>query len=307
MPTVILLDNSLSMCRNVTNHSDPTTTTRQISHQIIQRLVDHISQNEKTEHLALVAYSSTAQILSDFTTDYAKISDSVANLVPGDIACLEEGLNKVSDLVINEFACFTNIHILLITNDSEQLHANSVKTICQRLRDNQQILKDHCLANGIDYDQHIHFNSILNEEVLKTSLKYPFAFPNRLDIIYLAEFEPGSDSAFTKIDDASNKSEILAKFSETSVQFGFDEEAFQARKWQESRGRKLHALNELIELNNSSGSLYVTRVNGREKGEFDSFCEQIIVDLFRVYACHLKCGHLEASVNLVPAPLVYKG
>jgi len=296
------------MCQNINGHI-PITTKRQISHQIIKHLVDHISKNEKLEQLALVAYSSTAQVLSQFTRDYEKIKESLTCLPVGDTACLEEGCNKVSDLVIAEFACFTNIHILLITDDTEQLESFSVKNMCQKIKEHKKILKNHYFTNGIDYDEHINFNSILNEEILNTTLKYPFSFPNRLDIICLSEFESEDSPGFIKIDEMSNKLEILSKFSKKKVHFGFNEETFQPVEWQEKYMRKLQALNEMIELNNTSGSLYLTRVNGRESGEFmtPQFCEQIFADLFRIYTCSLKCGNIKVKINLIPAPLVFRG
>ena len=50
--------------------------------------------------LKQVSYSSTAQIVSEFTRDYEKLLDALKSLKNGDSACLEEGLNKISDLEI---------------------------------------------------------------------------------------------------------------------------------------------------------------------------------------------------------------
>lgn len=55
MPTVILLDNSLSMCKNVKlAENDKNLTKRNISHLIIKKLIEHISVHFKHESLALV-------------------------------------------------------------------------------------------------------------------------------------------------------------------------------------------------------------------------------------------------------------
>jgi hypothetical protein len=118
----------------------------------------------------------------------------------GDCACLEEGLNKVNDMVVDEWNCFTNIQVILITDNQDNFHYGSVKNLCNRLKENKLLLAEYYLSNGIDFDQRIHFNSILNDEVLKSSffanlinkrnylnLRYPFSFPNKFDIICLSD------------------------------------------------------------------------------------------------------------------------
>lgn len=55
MPTVILLDNSLSMSKYV-NKSDKTekTTYRELSFKFIKQLMEHFSKTDKLEYIALV-------------------------------------------------------------------------------------------------------------------------------------------------------------------------------------------------------------------------------------------------------------
>jgi hypothetical protein len=197
MPTVFLLDNSLSMCKyeneSDKNSTEKLTTKRELSHSVIKRIVQHISKTDIYEYFALVAYSSTSQVVCEFTRDQAKFCESLDGVKIGDVGYLDVGLNAVSDLVIEEWACFTNIQVLLITDNVDNLRSNSVKTLYSKLKENKVILGDYFLSNGVDFDEKIHFSSILNEDLLKsnfyTSLnkrnyfqcKFPFSFPNRYD------------------------------------------------------------------------------------------------------------------------------
>lgn len=59
MPTVILLDNSLSMCKYINDESaDKKLTFRDLSHIIVRRLVEHISQIDEFEYISLVRKKS---------------------------------------------------------------------------------------------------------------------------------------------------------------------------------------------------------------------------------------------------------
>ena len=326
MPTVILLDNSLSMSRYAKPTNDTmkgikeeSLTNQSLSHLIIRRLINHFNKIEKPEYLAVVSYSATVTVISEFTTNYNKILTSLEALRPGTSACLEQGLNKVSDLVIDEWACFTNIQVLLITDSLDSLHDDSVKSVCSRLKENKVLLRDFYLSNGIDFDNRVHVNSILNEDILKSNffvnsannrnyfnIKYPFSFPNKFDIICLADYELKDD--FIKVEDNKSKYETLAYFDQKIFQWGFDDENFRVKRSYEKTNSKLFYLNELIELNNSTGALYITKMH-KIKPNFEEtqFCEEIFTDLFKEYICKLKCGHLEANITLVPAPLPYKG
>lgn len=73
---------------------------------------------------------------------------------------------------------------------------------------------------------------------------------------------------------------------------------------QASRDFKLIYLYELIKQNNSSGSLYMTNLNNYSKNDFFG---NLASELYKTFKCNIKCGNLESSVNLVPAPLQFKG
>lgn len=73
---------------------------------------------------------------------------------------------------------------------------------------------------------------------------------------------------------------------------------------QASRDFKLFYLYELIKQNNSSGSLYMTKMKNNCKNDFFG---NLASELYKTFKCKIKCGNLESNVYLVPAPLQYKG
>lgn len=172
--------------------------------------------------------------------------------------------------------------------------------MCSRLKENRSLLFDYYLSSGIDFDEKIHMNSILNEDILKSQFyanlnkknayymcKYPFSFPNRFDVVCL--------------DESGDTNEA------DQVYYGFDEENFRLKHSSFKNMTKKFYLKELIQLNNSaSGCLYATK-NLRADYFENEFCTKILNDLFNPFNCKLKCGHLESSISLIPAPIPFKG
>jgi hypothetical protein len=244
-----------------------------------------------------VAYSSIAEVICEFTRDYSKILDSLASLKIGDYAHLEEGLNKVSSLVIDEWAGFTNVQIILITSEFDNLRsANSIRTLCSRLRDNKKLLSSIFLSTGIEFDERIHMNSILNEDLVSNkntayySCQFPFSFPNRFDIICLNN-DSSSPSSSTRFEFE------VDKFKYNSLAF---------RKSSNSNSSKVNHLTSLLELNNSIGKMHVSESLNCDYIE-GQFVKSVFEEIYSQFVCELKCGHLEATVSLIPSPISYKG
>jgi hypothetical protein len=96
--------------------------------------------------------------------------------------------------------------------------------------------------SGIDFDEALHVNAILNEDILNSSYfknlptkksysssKYPFAFPNKFDMICLVDSEYDLDEDFLKIDSSTDKT--VSPFGSQSSLISFDEDNFQIKKW----------------------------------------------------------------------------
>ena len=140
-----------------------------------------------------MTYSSTAELVCEFTTDYSKLIDSLEKIKIGDAAHIEEGLNKASSLIIDETAAFTLVNVVLITDEFDNLRqAQSLRRLVTKLRGNRQLMRGVYLSLGVDVDEYLPMSSILGEEFIKSlggyySCQVPFSFPNRFDVICLCE------------------------------------------------------------------------------------------------------------------------
>lgn len=110
---------------------------------------------------------------------------------PGDASSLEEGLSKVSSLVIDDTAGFSFVQILVITDEFDNLRpTSSVRRLCEKLKHNRKLLQAAHVVTGLDFDERMLVNSILNDELINNTAgfylsPFPFSFPNRFDIISL--------------------------------------------------------------------------------------------------------------------------
>jgi hypothetical protein len=306
MPIVIVLDNSLSMCKYVDDNTS--LTKRDCSHLIINRLADHLTKVNSYEHLALIAYSSEASVLCQFTREYNVLKDALVELPIGDCARLESAFNCVSDLVLSEWTNMTNISVLLITNDIDTLHSDSVKHMCIKLRDNLKILQNFYVhKGGCDFDENEHFSSLLNnEELLKSTFyadlpvknyfqcKFPFSFPNRLDIVCLNELNNNNNKLKTE---TLSNNKVFYYDTNDSFNTKYD-------KYQDSA--KTYYLQDLIHLNNSPGKLFLTK-NLQQDYLETKFCSNLFAELYSPFDSKIKCGHIESNILLTPNPLPFKG
>ena len=77
MPTVVLLDVSLSMTKPVSapipDSNVEETTRRHLAQIGLSHLFDYIALNDKLEFTAFVIYSSLYEVVMPFTRDYAEL------------------------------------------------------------------------------------------------------------------------------------------------------------------------------------------------------------------------------------------
>ncbi len=98
------------------------------------------------------------------------------------------------------------------------------------------------LVLGIDFDPRIHFKSILNEDIFKSNymtnnkknyynLKYPFSFPNNLNIISLTNHRNTKEAneCFVRFD-PSDKINTLIPYNKTLSHYSFNEDNFKLIK-----------------------------------------------------------------------------
>ncbi|XP_072935965.1 integrator complex subunit 14 [Epargyreus clarus] len=121
MPTVILMDTSLSMSRPVASDTGDNSTTRfNVATAAVNSFLDYLSIHAKLEHVALVSFSSTYEVAVSFTREFDTIRAKLPLLEEGDKTCLETALLGVNQLVLNEwgYGYQTPVQIILITDGS---------------------------------------------------------------------------------------------------------------------------------------------------------------------------------------------
>lgn len=118
MPTVVLLDVSLSMMRNVqgSDHHDSNINKRHLAIRGLYSFFDYLSENCKLEFTALIAFSSLWEIVIRFTRDYDALKEGCLNVDTYDKTFIGNALNGVSNLVIEEWGCSVPVQLILVTD-----------------------------------------------------------------------------------------------------------------------------------------------------------------------------------------------
>lgn len=158
MPTVILLDVSLSMTRPVQiGEGFETITRKQLAEIGINAFLDHLSIHSKLEFISLMAFSSLYEERCPFTRDYNAIKAELKNIEDYDKTCIETALHGVNQMVLGEWGNNTACQIVLVTDGHTGIGSNSLKESIASL--NQR-------SNQLPYP-------------------VPFSFPGKLHIVCL--------------------------------------------------------------------------------------------------------------------------
>ncbi|XP_067002989.1 integrator complex subunit 14 [Anabrus simplex] len=137
MPTVIVIDVSLSMTRPVLL---PETGEAYNRHHLaihgVNTLLDYLAVHSKLEFVSLIAFSSLYEIVSPFTRDFDAIKSKLQQLEEFDKTCIESALVGVNRLVLGEWGSGTPCQIVLVTDGSPGVGPMSLKhslsTLSQR-------------------------------------------------------------------------------------------------------------------------------------------------------------------------------
>lgn len=129
MPTVILLDVSLSMCRVVQNKShnnDHNSSAelleaKQLANVGIGTLLDYLAQNAQLEYAALIVFSSLWEIKFPFTRHHESIKNGIYDLELYDKSNVVNAIRGALSMKLNEWTQNGPINIILIT-DGQQHH-----------------------------------------------------------------------------------------------------------------------------------------------------------------------------------------
>ncbi|CAH0550975.1 unnamed protein product [Brassicogethes aeneus] len=141
MPTVIILDVSLSMSRPVQLSDGTETTRKQMAIAGINAFLDHLSIHSKLEFISLMAFSSLYEEKCPFTRDYNLIKAELKNIDDYDKTCIETAFHGVNQMVLGEWGNNTACQIIMITDGSTGVGSHSLKesfaTLNQRSATNQ--------------------------------------------------------------------------------------------------------------------------------------------------------------------------
>lgn len=117
MPTVILLDVSLSMCRPVTTPDSPESLQlRQLAVHGINAFLDHMAQHCKLEFCALVVFSSLWELVVPFTRDTESIKAALVQMECHDRTDLNLGLQGARQVLLDEWGSAMPAQVILVTD-----------------------------------------------------------------------------------------------------------------------------------------------------------------------------------------------
>ena len=119
MPTVVLLDVSLSMLRRVQTGDDQESLQRRhLAVRGLYALFDQLSARFRLEFTALIAFSSLWEIVVPFTRDYESLKQGCMSVDVYDKTCFENALSGVVGHVIEEWGATVPCQVIIVTDGS---------------------------------------------------------------------------------------------------------------------------------------------------------------------------------------------
>ncbi|KAF6130498.1 integrator complex subunit 14 [Phyllostomus discolor] len=103
MPTVVVMDVSLSMTRPVSIEGSEEYQRKHLAAHGLTMLFEHMATNYKLEFTALVVFSSLWELMVPFTRDYNTLQEALSNMDDYDKTCLESALAGVCNIVQQEW------------------------------------------------------------------------------------------------------------------------------------------------------------------------------------------------------------
>ncbi|XP_027204049.2 integrator complex subunit 14 [Dermatophagoides pteronyssinus] len=137
MPIIVLLDNSFSMNQDVSSSSSSIKsnfTVSNIETNYLSRfhlaqhglriLFQFLKNNRKFESTALLTYSRTCEIISEFTRDYDFLTNCLSNIKTIDRSNLMQALYKASKMIKDNYNFDLFCHIIVVTDGLALLQTN---------------------------------------------------------------------------------------------------------------------------------------------------------------------------------------
>ena len=115
MPTVLLLDKSLSMKRPVST-GNVTETRLSMAKSGLSVFLTYMENTFPLEQISFMTFSSTCNIIVPFTRDHLELKESLNDITVGDKTDVCNALKTVIDSVVKEWGVFNPVQIVLITD-----------------------------------------------------------------------------------------------------------------------------------------------------------------------------------------------
>lgn len=133
MPTVVLMDVSLSMTRPVSLEGSEEFQRKNLAVHGLTMLFEHMATSYRLEFTSLVAFSSLWELLVPFTRDYNTLQEALSSLEDYDKTCLESALQGVSNVVQQEWGSACPCQVVLVTDGSLGIGKGSLRHSLQTL------------------------------------------------------------------------------------------------------------------------------------------------------------------------------
>uniref|UniRef100_H2UGI6 Integrator complex subunit 14 n=1 Tax=Takifugu rubripes TaxID=31033 RepID=H2UGI6_TAKRU len=133
MPTVVLMDVSLSMTRPVSLEGNEDFQRKNLAVHGLNMLFEHMASNYRLEFTALMAFSSLWELLVPFTRDYNALQEALSNLDDYDKTCVESALQGVNSVVQQEWGNACPCQVVLVTDGSLGIGKGSLRHSLQTL------------------------------------------------------------------------------------------------------------------------------------------------------------------------------
>lgn len=134
MPTIIELDVSLSMHRNIPGRQD--LTYHQLAVKGINQFLDCIQVSQKLEFIALSTYSTKCEILVDFTRDVEIIRQTLKKIEHNDKTNFEGALKMASESLSSNWGKQNHSQVLIFSDCGLGFGTSSVRNITARFLTN---------------------------------------------------------------------------------------------------------------------------------------------------------------------------
>lgn len=127
MPTVVLMDASLSMTRPVSLEGSEEFQRKNLAVHGLTMLFEHMATNYRLEFTALVVFSSLWELMVPFTRDYNTLQEALNNVEDYDKTCLEAALQGVSNIVQQEWGSTCPCQVVLVTDGALGIGRGSLR------------------------------------------------------------------------------------------------------------------------------------------------------------------------------------